>query len=238
MSVAIVTGGSRGIGAATVRALARAGYAVAINYARDAASAAALANELKVAGARAIAIAGDVAEEEAVLELFRQTREKLGPVTALVNNAGITGPTGPLAALAAADLQRVFAVNVIGTMLCAREAVRAMEPGGAIVNVSSLAARLGSAGEYVDYAASKAAVDTFTIGLAREVAPRGIRVNAVSPGLIDTEIHEAGRLDRLRAAVPLGRIGTANEVAAAICWLLSTQAAYVTGSILEVGGGR
>ncbi len=238
MSVAIVTGGSRGIGAATVRALARAGYAVAINYARDAASATALADELIAAGGRARAIAGDVAEEEAVLALFRATREAFGPVTALVNNAGITGPTGPLASLAAADLQRVFAVNVIGTILCAREAVRAMEPGGAIVNVSSIAARIGSAGEYVDYAASKAAVDTFTIGLAREVAPRGIRVNAVAPGLIDTEIHEAGRLDRLRGAVPLGRIGGADEVAAAICWLLSPLSSYVTGSILEVGGGR
>jgi NAD(P)-dependent dehydrogenase (short-subunit alcohol dehydrogenase family) len=238
MSVAIVTGGSRGIGAATVRALARAGYAVAINYARDATRANALADDVTNGGGRAIAIAGDVAEEEAVLALFRDTRAALGPVTALVNNAGITGPTGPFASLAAADLQRVFAVNVIGTMVCAREAVRAMEPGGAIVNVSSIAARLGSAGEYVDYAASKAAIDTFTLGLAREVAPRGIRVNAVSPGLIDTEIHEAGRLDRLRGAVPLGRIGSADEVAAAICWLLSAEASYVTGSVLEVGGGR
>jgi NAD(P)-dependent dehydrogenase (short-subunit alcohol dehydrogenase family) len=238
MSVAIVTGGSRGIGAATVRALVRAGYAVAINYARDAASATALVDELTSAGARAIAVAGDVAEEEAVVALFRQTRDSLGPVTALVNNAGITGPTGPVSALAAADLKRVFDVNVIGTILCAREAVRMMEPGGAIVNVSSIAARIGSAGEYVDYAASKAAVDTFTIGLAREVASRGIRVNAVAPGLIETEIHEAGRLDRLRGAVPLGRIGTADEVAAAICWLLSAQASYVTGSILEIGGGR
>jgi NAD(P)-dependent dehydrogenase (short-subunit alcohol dehydrogenase family) len=238
MSVAIVTGGSRGIGAATVRALVRAGYAVAINYARDAASATALVDELTSAGARAIAVAGDVAEEEAVVALFRQTRDSLGPVTALVNNAGITGPTGPVSALATADLKRVFDVNVIGTILCAREAVRMMEPGGAIVNVSSIAARIGSAGEYVDYAASKAAVDTFTIGLAREVASRGIRVNAVAPGLIETEIHEAGRLDRLRGAVPLGRIGTADEVAAAICWLLSAQASYVTGSILEIGGGR
>jgi len=238
MSVAIVTGGSRGIGAATVRALARAGYAVAINYARDAASATALVDELTSAGGRAIAVAGDVAEEEAVVALFRQTRDSLGPVTALVNNAGITGPTGPVSALAAADLKRVFDVNVIGTILCTREAVRMMEPGGAIVNVSSIAARIGSAGEYVDYAASKAAVDTFTIGLAREVASRGIRVNAVAPGLIETEIHEAGRLDRLRGAVPLGRIGTADEVAAAICWLLSAQASYVTGSILEIGGGR
>jgi len=238
MSVAIVTGGSRGIGAATVRSLARAGYAVAINYARDAASAAALAGEVTAAGGRALALAGDVAEEEAVLALFRATHEALGPVTALVNNAGITGPTGPVSSLTAADLQRVFAVNVIGTILCAREAVRTMEPGSAIVNVSSLAARIGSAGEYVDYAASKAAVDTFTIGLAREVAPRGIRVNAVAPGLIDTEIHEAGRLDRLRGAVPLGRVGTADEVAAAICWLLSAHASYVTGSILEIGGGR
>jgi NAD(P)-dependent dehydrogenase (short-subunit alcohol dehydrogenase family) len=238
MNVAIVTGGGRGIGAATVRALARAGYAVAINYARDAASATALVDELTSAGGRAIAIAADVAEEEAVVALFRRTRDSLGPVTALVNNAGITGPTGPVSALAAADLKRVFDVNVIGTILCAREAVRMMEPGGAIVNVSSIAARIGSAGEYVDYAASKAAVDTFTIGLAREVASRGIRVNAVAPGLIETEIHEAGRLDRLRGAVPLGRIGTADEVAAAICWLLSTQASYVTGSILEIGGGR
>jgi len=238
MSVAIVTGGSRGIGAATVRALARAGYAVAINYARDAAAATSLADELTSAGGRAVAVAGDVAEEEAVLALFRHAQAAFGPITALVNNAGITGPTGPLTSLAASDLARVFAVNVVGTILCAREAVRAMEPGGAIVNVSSLAARLGSAGEYVDYAASKAAVDTFTIGLAREVAPRGIRVNAVAPGLIDTEIHQAGRLDRLSGTVPLGRAGTADEVAAAICWLLSASASYVTGTILEVGGGR
>jgi len=238
MSVAIVTGGSRGIGAATSLALARDGYAVAINYARDAQTALALAGEIAAAGGRAIAVAGDVAEEEAVLELFARTREAFGPVTALVNNAGITGPTGPLVSLAAADLRRVLDVNVIGTILCAREAVRTMEPGGAIVNVSSIAARLGSAGEYVDYAASKAAVDTFTLGLAREVAPRGIRVNAVSPGLIETEIHAAGRLDRLRSAVPLGRVGTADEIAAAICWLLSAHASYVTGSILEVGGGR
>jgi NAD(P)-dependent dehydrogenase (short-subunit alcohol dehydrogenase family) len=238
MSVAIVTGGSRGIGAATSLALARDGYAVAINYARDAQTALALAGEIAAAGGRAIAVAGDVAEEEAVLALFARTREALGPVTALVNNAGITGPTGPFAQISAHDLQRVFAVNVIGTMLCAREAVRAMEAGSAIVNVSSIAARIGSAGEYVDYAASKAAVDTFTNGLAREVAPRGIRVNAVAPGLIDTEIHEAGRLDRLRCAVPLGRVGSAGEVAEAIRWLLSPDASYVTGSILEIGGGR
>jgi len=238
MSVAIVTGGSRGIGAATSRTLARDGYAVAINYARDAQTAFALVDEIAAAGGRAIAVAGDVAEEEAVLALFARTREAFGPVTALVNNAGIVGPTGPLAQLSAHDLQRVFAVNVIGTMLCAREAVRAMDAGAAIVNVSSIAARLGSAGEYVDYAASKAAVDTFTLGLAREVAPRGIRVNAVAPGLIDTEIHEAGRLERLRGAVPLGRIGAADEVAEAIRWLLSPSASYVTGSILEIGGGR
>jgi NAD(P)-dependent dehydrogenase (short-subunit alcohol dehydrogenase family) len=238
VKVAIVTGGSRGIGAATSRALANDGYAVAINYARDAQPAGALVDEIAAAGGRAIAVAGDVAEEAAVLALFARTHAAFGPVTALVNNAGITGPTGPLMQLSAHDLARVFAVNVIGTMLCAREAVRTMEAGAAIVNVSSLAARLGSAGEYVDYAASKAAVDTFTIGLAREVAPRGIRVNAVAPGLIDTDIHVPGRLERLRGAVPLGRVGTATEVAEAIRWLLSAQASYVTGAILEIGGGR
>jgi NAD(P)-dependent dehydrogenase (short-subunit alcohol dehydrogenase family) len=194
--------------------------------------------QIAAEGGRALAVAGAVAEEEAVLALFDRAQAEFGTVTALVNNAGITGPSGAFANLSARDMQRVVAVNVIGTMLCAREAVRRMASGGAIVNVSSLATRLGSAGEYIAYAASKAAVDTFTIGLAREVAERGIRVNAVSPGLIDTEIHAAGRLERLRAAVPIRRIGTAGEVAEAIRWLLGAQSSYVTGSILEVGGGR
>jgi NAD(P)-dependent dehydrogenase (short-subunit alcohol dehydrogenase family) len=236
--VCLVTGGSRGIGAAAAHLAAARGYAVAVNYARNERAANAVVAAIRADGGRAIAIGGDVAAEEDVLRMFDLTERELGPLTALVNNAGIVGPTGPIAELTASDLTRLLAVNVTGVILCAREAVRRMGSGSAIVNLSSLAARLGSAHEYVGYAASKAAVDTFTIGLAREVASQGIRVNAVAPGLIETEIHSPGRLDRLRSAVPMQRCGTAEEVAEAILWLLSSASSYVTGSILEIGGGR
>jgi len=236
--VCLITGASRGIGAATAYLVAAHGYAVAVNYARDENAADAVVARIRAEGGRAVAIRGDVAEEEDVLRIFEVAERELGVVTALVNNAGIVGPVGPLTQLAAADLSRLLAINVTGSMLCAREAVRRMQPGGVIVNMSSLAARIGSAHEYVGYAASKAAINAFTIGLAREVAAQGIRVNAVAPGLIETEIHAPGRLDRLRASIPMQRCGTAEEVAESILWLLSPASSYVTGAIIEIGGGR
>ncbi|AOV16685.1 NAD(P)-dependent oxidoreductase [Acidihalobacter aeolianus] len=246
-SVMIVTGGSRGIGAAVARLGARAGYAVCVNYRRDRAAAETVVADIEAAGGRGIALAADIAVEDEVVSLFRQVDEALGRVTALVNNAGILERHARVEDMDAARLARVFAANVTGSFLCAREAVRRMStrhggPGGAIVNVSSRAARLGSPGEYVDYAASKAAVDTLTIGLAREVADAGIRVNAVSPGVIYTEIHasggEPGRMDRVKDAVPMKRGGQPEEVARAILWLLSDEASYVTGANLDVSGGR
>ncbi|OBS09756.1 SDR family oxidoreductase [Acidihalobacter prosperus] len=245
--VLIVTGGSRGIGAAVARLGARAGYAVCVNYRRDRAAAEAVVADIEATGGRAIALAADIAVEDEVVSLFRQVDEALGRVTALVNNAGILERHARVEDMDAARLARVFAANVTGSFLCAREAVRRMStrrggPGGAIVNVSSRAARLGSPGEYVDYAASKAAVDTLTIGLAREVADAGIRVNAVSPGVIYTDIHasggEPGRVDRVKDAVPMKRGGQPEEVARAILWLLSDEASYVTGANLDVSGGR
>lgn len=246
-SVMIVTGGSRGIGAAVARLGARAGYAVCVNYRRDRAAAESVVADIEATGSRAIALAADIAVEDEVVGLFRQVDEALGRVTALVNNAGILERHARVEDMDAARLARVFAANVTGSFLCAREAVRRMStrhggPGGAIVNVSSRAARLGSPGEYVDYAASKAAVDTLTIGLAREVADAGIRVNAVSPGVIYTDIHasggEPGRVDRVKDAVPMKRGGQPEEVARAILWLLSDEASYVTGANLDVSGGR
>jgi len=243
----IVTGGGRGIGAAIARLAGGHGYAVAVNYASDAAAAEAVVQDIRAAGGRAVAIAGDVASEAAILQLFETAETALGPLAVLVNNAGITGGFARVDAVEPAMLERVFAVNVVGAFLCAREAVRRLSTrsggkGGSIVNISSRAAGIGGGGEWVHYAASKGAIDTLTLGLAREVAAEGIRVNAVSPGLIETELHAAAgapdRVARLSAGVPIGRAGTAEEVAEAVLWLASDAAAYVTGTILAVSGGR
>jgi NAD(P)-dependent dehydrogenase (short-subunit alcohol dehydrogenase family) len=245
--VLLVTGGSRGIGAVTARLGAQRGYAVCVNYLRNAAAAQAVVESITQAGGRAVALAADVGVEAEVMRLFEQVDAAFGPVTALVNNAGILEPQRRVAEMDAARWQRVFATNVIGAFVCAREAVRRMSTrqggrGGAIVNVSSRAAVLGGANEYVDYAASKGALDSFTIGLALEVAEEGIRVNAVRPGVIYTDIHasggEPGRVERVKAAVPMKRGGQPQEVADAILWLLSEEASFVTGTFLDVSGGR
>jgi NAD(P)-dependent dehydrogenase (short-subunit alcohol dehydrogenase family) len=244
---AIVTGASRGIGAAVAKLLGANGYSVAVNYAEDAAAAGGVVDGLTEAGSRAVAIQADVACEPDVLRLFQTAERELGPVRALVNNAAITGGFARVEDIDAAKLARMLAVNVAGAMLCAREAVRRMSTrrggaGGAIVNISSLASRTGSPNEWVHYAASKGAVDSFTIGLAREVATEGIRVNAVAPGLVETGLHaangEPGRLARLSPSIPMQRPGTPDEIAQAALWLLSDAASYVTGAILEAGGGR
>jgi NAD(P)-dependent dehydrogenase (short-subunit alcohol dehydrogenase family) len=245
--VMIVTGGSRGIGAATARLAAKQGYAVCVNYRQDRASAEKLVEEIKAIKGKALAVRADVASEPDVLNLFQQTDRALGRVTALVNNAGIVERSARVEMITAARLARMFAINVTGSFLCAREAVKRMSTrhggrGGAIVNVSSIAAKLGSPGDYVDYAASKGAIDTFTIGLAKEVGPEGIRVNAVRPGVIRTEIHAASgdpaRVDRIGQAAPLQRPGEPEEVARAILWLASDEASYMTGAIVDVSGGR
>ena len=242
-----MTGGSRGIGAAVATLLGRNGYSVAVNYAHDLTGAEAVVDALCAAGARAIRFHGDVSEERDVLHMFETVERELGPISALVNNAGITGGFARVENVTAEAVARMLAVNVTGTILSSREAVRRMAisrggSGGSIVNISSLAARTGGAGEWVPYAASKGAVNTFTIGLAREVATEGIRVNAVAPGLVDTGLHaangEPGRLERLRPTIPMNRAGTVEEIAEAVLWLLSPAASYVTGSILEAGGGR
>lgn len=243
----MVTGGSRGIGAATaVRAAAR-GYDVALNFRSNEAAAAEVVTAVETAGRRAIAIAGDVADEHDVVALFEQATAELGPITAVVNNAGILHEQARLDTFSKARLDEVMAVNVIGAFLVAREAVRAMSTahgggGGAIVNVGSAASYLGSANEFIDYAATKGAIDTMTIGLAREVATEGVRVNCVRPGLIHTDIHslsgEEARVERLAPNVPMQRGGEAEEVADAILYLLSDEAGYVTGSLLNVSGGR
>jgi NAD(P)-dependent dehydrogenase (short-subunit alcohol dehydrogenase family) len=245
--VVVVTGGGRGIGAATARLAAARGYAVCVNYLSNRDRAAAVVADIRNSGGRCFAVAGDVAKESDVIRLFDAAQAELGPVTALVNNAGILERQGRLDEMEAARFERVFATNITGSFLCAREAVRRMSTrhggkGGAIVNVSSMASSLGSPGEYVDYAASKGAIDSLTIGLAREVAEEGIRVNAVRPGVIRTEIHasggEPGRVDRVKAAVPMRRGGEPEEVARAILWLLSDEASYSTGTFIDVSGGR
>jgi NAD(P)-dependent dehydrogenase (short-subunit alcohol dehydrogenase family) len=245
--VAIVTGGSRGIGAATAQLLADEGWDVCISYREDEAAAAQVVDDCVARGRRAHAVPCDVAVEADVLELFATADRELGAVRALVNNAGIVGAKSRVDELSVERIERMLAVNVVGCFVCAREAVRRMSTrhggqGGAIVNVSSIASRLGSPAEYVDYAASKAAVDTLTVGLAREVAAEGIRVNAVRPGIVDTEIHASGgqpdRVDRLAPLVPMQRAGEAREVAEAIAWLCSDRSSYVTGTLIDVGGGR
>lgn len=245
--VILITGGGRGIGAATARLAAQRGYAVCVNYRRDRAAAESVVHDAERAGAAALAVAADVSVDADVVRLFDTCVRTLGPLSALVNNAGILETQMRVEAMDVARLHRIFATNIIGPFLCAREAIRRMSTkhggaGGAIVNVSSGAARLGSPGEYVDYAASKGAVDTLTIGLAKEVAEEGIRVNAVRPGVIYTELHASGgepnRVDRVKAGVPMRRGGTAGEVAQAILWLLSDEASYTTGAILDVSGGR
>jgi NAD(P)-dependent dehydrogenase (short-subunit alcohol dehydrogenase family) len=247
MQVALITGGSRGIGAATARLAAARGYAVAVNYVNNATAARAVVAEIDAAGGTAIAVQADVASETGVCRLFDEVDQRLGVLTALVNNAGVVDIQMRVEQMTAERLNRVFSINITGAFLCAREAVRRMSTahggrGGAIVNVSSGAARLGSPGEYVDYAASKGAIDTMTIGLSREVAEEGIRVNAVRPGFIYTEIHATGgepnRVDRVKAFVPMKRGGSAEEVARAILWLLSDEASYSTGTFIDVTGGK
>jgi NAD(P)-dependent dehydrogenase (short-subunit alcohol dehydrogenase family) len=245
--IILITGGGRGIGAATARLAAQRGYQVCVNYLRDEASAEAIAEEIRANSGHALAIQGDVSTEDGVRSLFGRMDREIGTLTALVNNAGMLERQMRVDEMDADRLSRVFQVNVTGSFLCAREAVRRMSTrhggqGGAIVNISSAAARLGSPGEYVDYAAAKAAIDTFTIGLAKEVAEEGIRVNAVRPGVIYTTIHasggEPGRVDRVKNFVPMKRGGHPEEVARAVLWLLSDEAGYTTGSFVDVSGGR
>ncbi|MFJ9349134.1 SDR family oxidoreductase [Streptomyces sp. NPDC101237] len=242
--VTVVTGGSRGIGAATCLRLAADGHDVVIGYVRDAAAAESVAQGVRQAGARCAVVPVDTAVEADVERLFDIAERELGAVTGLVNNAAVTGPLGRLADTETADLRRVVEVNLLGALLCSRRAARLMAArgDGAIVNVSSAAATLGSPGEYVHYAATKAAVDALTVGLAKELGPDGVRVNAVAPGAVDTDMHaamgEPGRAQRIGAAVPLGRPARPAEIAAAIAWLLSPDASYTTGAVLRVSGGR
>ena len=245
--ILLVTGASRGIGAATARLAARNGYAVAVNYTRSAQAAEEVVAAIQAEGGTAMAVRGDVAQEGEVLAMFAAVDARLGRLTALVNNAGVVDRSQRLDEMDLARWRRMFDINLIGSLLCAREAVRRMSTrhggrGGAIVNLSSAASRLGSPAQYVDYAAAKGAIDVFTVGLAREVAAEGIRVNAVRPGLIETEIHASGgqpdRVRDLAHQVPMQRGGTADEVAQAILWLLSPQASYTTMALVDVSGGR
>ena len=246
-NVLIVTGGSRGIGAATARLAAQRGYAVCVNYRQNQAAAHRVVQQIEQQGGRAIALAADISHEPEVVQLFESVDQQLGPVTALVNNAGILEQQRRVDEMDAARLNRIFAANITGSFLCAREAVKRMSSkqggsGGAIVNVSSVAARSGAPGEYVDYAASKGAIDALTLGLSKEVAAEGIRVNAVRPGFIYTDIHASGgepnRVDRVKQFVPMQRGGQPEEVAQAILWLLSDEASYTTGTFIDIAGGR
>jgi NAD(P)-dependent dehydrogenase (short-subunit alcohol dehydrogenase family) len=245
--VVLITGGSRGIGAATALLAAQHGYAVAVNYTVNSLAADAVVQSIRASGGTAITVQADVAMESQVIAMFEKVDAKLGPLCALVNNAGIVDVACRVDAMEVERLQRMFQTNVVGAFVCAREAVKRMSTryggsGGCIVNVSSVAARLGGSGQYVDYAASKGALDTLTVGLAREVATEGIRVNGVAPGIIDTDIHASGghpdRAQRLAPQVPMQRPGTAQEVAQAIVWLMSGAASYTTGTTIDVTGGR
>jgi len=247
MSVVVITGSSRGIGAATAILAAKNGYSVVINYKANKAAASDVADRISSSGGRAIAVAGDIGKEADVIRLFDTTIAEFGRIDSLVNNAGILEQHMTVENMTAERISRVLNTNILGSFLCAREAIRHMSTenggaGGSIVNVSSIAAKLGSANEYVDYAASKGAIDTFTIGLATEVAGKGIRVNAVRPGIIYTEIHASGgepeRVDRVKHGVPMKRGGTAEEVAQSILWLMSDNASYTTGALIDVSGGR
>jgi NAD(P)-dependent dehydrogenase (short-subunit alcohol dehydrogenase family) len=245
--VVLVTGGSRGIGAATCILAAQKGWDVAVNYTSNARAAEEVVQQIKAAGGRAMAVQADVANEEQVLAMFQKVRTELGPLQGLVNNAGVVDVSARLDQMNMARWRRMFDINVLGSMLCAREAILQMSTqhggqGGSIVNLSSAAARLGSPGQYLDYAAAKGAIDSFTLGLAKEIAADGIRVNAIRPGLIDTDIHASGgipnRVKELEHLVPAKRGGTAMEVAQAIVWLLSDEASYTTMSLIDVSGGR
>jgi NAD(P)-dependent dehydrogenase (short-subunit alcohol dehydrogenase family) len=243
----VVTGASRGIGAEISLLAAARGYAVAVNFSADKTGAASIVKTISDAGGRAFAVQCNIGEESGIVRLFETAERELGPITGMVNNAGITGRLSRVEDMDAADIAHVLSVNVTGSFLCAREAVRRMSTkrggkGGAIVNLSSRAAQIGGAGEWVHYAASKGAIDSFTIGLAREVADEGIRVNAVSPGLIETGIHaaagDAARLERMAPLLPMRRVGAPGEVASTVVWLLSAEASYITGAIVPVSGGR
>jgi NAD(P)-dependent dehydrogenase (short-subunit alcohol dehydrogenase family) len=243
----LITGGSRGIGAAAAILAAQRGWDIAINYTRDAAAADRVADQVRSLGRRALVIQADVADEAQVLAMFAAVDKEFGPLHGLVNNAGVVDMPSRVDQMSLQRLMRMFAINLTGSFLCAREAVKRMSTkhggaGGVIVNLSSAAAKLGSPGQYVDYAAAKAGIDTFTLGLAREVAAEGIRVNAVRPGIIDTDIHASGGLpDRARQTapmVPMQRAGSAEEVAQAIVWLLSEESSYTTGAVIDVTGGR
>ena len=245
--VLLITGGGRGIGAATALLAAQRGYAVAVNYASNSLAADEVVRTIRAGGGTAIAVQADVGDEAQVISMFEKVDAKLGRLTALVNNAGVVDVQARVDDMSVARLERMFRINVIGSFVCAREAVRRMSTkyggaGGAIVNISSGAARLGSPGQYVDYAASKAAIDTLTIGLAKEVGDEGIRVNAVRPGLIDTDIHASGgmpdRAFELAPTVPMKRTGSPEEIAGAILWLLSDEASYTSMALLDVTGGR